>query len=71
MIMKLPTRNEGSLIEVKASINSEYVNDEKNDINMKVAPKILINNKSARKTPSLYTLSIIMKSILKITVCPI
>ena len=51
--MKLPTKKEGSLIVVRASINSEYVNDEKNDIKINVAPKILINNKSARDNPSL------------------
>lgn len=50
--MKLPTKKAGSFIEVSASINSEYVNEEKNDIKIKVAPKILINRKKALKRPS-------------------
>jgi hypothetical protein len=51
-MMKLPTRNDGTLIQVIASINSEYVNDEKKDMKIKVAPNTLMNNKNARNNPS-------------------
>jgi hypothetical protein len=50
--MKLPTKNAGNFNEVSASINSEYVKEEKNDIKINVAANILIKRKKALYIPS-------------------
>ena len=50
--MKDPTKKEGNFKVVKASTNSEYVNEEQKAIKMNAALKILIKSKKARSNPS-------------------
>ncbi len=57
--MRLPTKIDGILNFVNASINSEYVKDEKNDMKTNIDPKILKNINNAKDSPSACILIVI------------